>query len=78
MVHLTFRTDHVSLMFLSQFTHSQINDVNFLSGPQAPLMAPSSQSEDVLNVEQVALQEASLPPPVPRVMDPGWLTCPQL
>lgn len=36
---------------------------------EAPLMAPSSQSEDVLDVEQVALKEAS-PPPVHRVMDP--------
>lgn len=33
-------------------------------------MAPLSQSEDVLDVEQVALKEAS-PPPVHRVMDPG-------
>lgn len=33
-------------------------------------MAPSSQSEDVLDVEQVPLKEAS-PPPVQRVMDPG-------
>lgn len=48
-----------------------------MSGPQAPLVAPSSQSEDVLDVEQVALQEAPLPPPVNRVMDPGWLTRPQ-
>ena len=34
-------------------------------------MAPSSQSEDALDLEQVTLQEAPLPPPVRRVMDPG-------
>uniref|UniRef100_A0A671Y6Z9 Golgi reassembly stacking protein 1a n=2 Tax=Sparus aurata TaxID=8175 RepID=A0A671Y6Z9_SPAAU len=39
---------------------------------EAPLMAPSSQSEDVLDLEQVALQEAPLPPPIQRVMDPGF------
>lgn len=44
-------------------------------GLQAPLMAPSSQSEDLLDLEQVSLQEASLPPPIQRVMDPGWFTC---
>lgn len=38
--------------------------------PQAPLMAPSSQSEDVLDLEHV-------PPPIQRVIDPGRLTCPQ-
>lgn len=38
-------------------------------------MAPSSQSEDVLDLEQVTLQEAPLPPPIQRVMDPGQLTC---
>ncbi|XP_034410962.1 Golgi reassembly-stacking protein 1a [Cyclopterus lumpus] len=40
---------------------------------EAPLMAPSSQSVDVLHLEQVTLQEAPLPPPVQRVMDPGFL-----
>lgn len=40
---------------------------------EAPLMAPSSQSVDVLDLEQVTLQEAPLPPPVQRVMDPGFL-----
>lgn len=39
---------------------------------EAPLMAPSSQSEDVLDLEQVTLQEAPLPPPIQRVMDPGF------
>lgn len=34
-------------------------------------MASSSQSEDLLDVEQITLQEASLPPPIQRVMDPG-------
>uniref|UniRef100_A0A3Q3X6T6 PDZ GRASP-type domain-containing protein n=1 Tax=Mola mola TaxID=94237 RepID=A0A3Q3X6T6_MOLML len=38
----------------------------------APLMAPSSQSEEVLDLEQVTLQEAPLPPPIQRVMDPGF------
>lgn len=37
---------------------------------EAPLMAPASQSEDVLDVEQVTLQEDPLPPPIQRVMDP--------
>ncbi|KAA8578430.1 hypothetical protein FQN60_016326, partial [Etheostoma spectabile] len=40
---------------------------------EAPLVAPSSQSEDVLDLEQVTLQEAPLPPPVQRVMDPEEL-----
>lgn len=39
---------------------------------EAPLMAPSSQSEDVLDLDQVTLQEAPLPPPIQRVMDPGF------
>ncbi|XP_070830048.1 Golgi reassembly-stacking protein 1a [Chaetodon trifascialis] len=39
---------------------------------EAPLMAPSSQSDDVLDLEQVTLQEAPLPPPIQRVMDPGF------
>ncbi|XP_074506477.1 Golgi reassembly-stacking protein 1a [Sebastes fasciatus] len=39
---------------------------------EAPLMAPSSQSEDVLDLEQVTLQEDPLPPPIQRVMDPGF------
>lgn len=34
-------------------------------------MAPSSLSEDVLDVEQVALQEAPLLPPIQRGVDPG-------
>lgn len=38
---------------------------------QAPLIAPSNQSEDVLDLEQVSLQETPLPPPIQRVMDPG-------
>lgn len=40
---------------------------------QAPLIAPSSQSEDVLDLSQVTLQETPLPPPIQRVMDPGQL-----
>lgn len=39
---------------------------------ETPLMAPSSPVEDVLDLDQVALQEASLPPPIQRVMDPGF------
>lgn len=39
---------------------------------EAPLMAPSSPSEDLLDLEQVTLQESSLPPPIQRVMDPGF------
>lgn len=42
---------------------------------QAPLMAPSSLNEDVLDLEQVSLQEDPLPPPIQRVMDPGQLRC---
>lgn len=41
---------------------------------QASLVAPSSQSEDVLDLEQVTLQEVPLPPPIQRVMDPGQFT----
>ncbi|KAM9349726.1 Golgi reassembly-stacking protein 1a [Symphorus nematophorus] len=39
---------------------------------ETPLMAPSSQSEEVLDLDQVTLQEAPLPPPIQRVMDPGF------
>ncbi|XP_041659936.1 Golgi reassembly-stacking protein 1a [Cheilinus undulatus] len=39
---------------------------------EAPLLAPSNQSDEVLDVEQVILQETPLPPPVQRVMDPGF------
>ncbi|XP_078120791.1 Golgi reassembly-stacking protein 1a [Sander vitreus] len=39
---------------------------------EAPLVAPSNQSEDVLDLEQVTFQEAPLPPPIQRVMDPGF------
>lgn len=39
---------------------------------ETPLMAASSQSEDLLDLEQVTLEEASLPPPIQRVMDPGF------
>ncbi|KAF3698986.1 Golgi reassembly-stacking protein 1 Golgi peripheral membrane protein p65 Golgi phosphoprotein 5 [Channa argus] len=39
---------------------------------EAPLMAPSSHNEDVLDLEQVTLQEPPLPPPIQRVMDPGF------
>ncbi|XP_059200709.1 Golgi reassembly-stacking protein 1a [Centropristis striata] len=37
---------------------------------EAPLMAPPSHSEELLDQEQVTLQEAPLPPPLHRVMDP--------
>ncbi|XP_068593763.1 Golgi reassembly-stacking protein 1a [Cebidichthys violaceus] len=40
---------------------------------EAPLMAPSSPSVDALDLEQVTLQEAPVPPPIQRVMDPGFL-----
>eukprot|EP00066_Takifugu_rubripes_P026295 XP_011615561.1 PREDICTED: Golgi reassembly-stacking protein 1 isoform X1 [Takifugu rubripes] len=39
---------------------------------EAPLVAPSSRSEDLLDLDQVTLQEAALPPPIQRVMDPGF------
>lgn len=39
---------------------------------ETPLMAASSQSEDLLDLEQVTLEEAALPPPIRRVMDPGF------
>ncbi|XP_026169230.1 Golgi reassembly-stacking protein 1a [Mastacembelus armatus] len=39
---------------------------------EAPLMAPSSPSEEVLDLQQVTLHEAPLPPPIQRVMDPGF------
>ncbi|XP_041848251.1 Golgi reassembly-stacking protein 1a [Melanotaenia boesemani] len=39
---------------------------------EAPLMAPSSHSEELLDMEQITLQEAPLPPPIQRVMDPGF------
>lgn len=39
---------------------------------ETPLMAPSSQSEDVLDQDQVTLHEAPVPPPIQRVMDPGF------
>ncbi|XP_061747251.1 Golgi reassembly-stacking protein 1a [Nerophis ophidion] len=38
---------------------------------EAPLMAPSNQSEEVLDLEQVTLQDAPLPPPIQRVTDPA-------
>ncbi|XP_042337534.1 Golgi reassembly-stacking protein 1-like, partial [Plectropomus leopardus] len=39
---------------------------------EAPLMAPSTPSDDALDLEHIALQDAPLPPPVQRVMDPGF------
>lgn len=39
---------------------------------EAPLMALSSPSQGVLDLEQITLQEALLPPPIQRVMDPGF------
>ncbi|XP_019720369.1 Golgi reassembly-stacking protein 1-like [Hippocampus comes] len=38
---------------------------------EAPLMAPSSQSDDVLDSRQVTLQDISLPPPMQSVKDHG-------
>lgn len=38
---------------------------------ETPLMAPSIPSEDILDVEQVSIQ-TDLPPPIQRVMDPGF------
>ncbi|XP_054623912.1 Golgi reassembly-stacking protein 1-like [Dunckerocampus dactyliophorus] len=38
---------------------------------EAPLVAPSNQSEDVLDLGQVTLQDASPPPPIHSVTDPG-------
>ncbi|CAJ1071600.1 Golgi reassembly-stacking protein 1a [Xyrichtys novacula] len=40
---------------------------------EAPLLAPSYEEADVLDLDQVTLQEPPLPPPVQRVMDPGFL-----
>ncbi|XP_055017072.1 Golgi reassembly-stacking protein 1a isoform X2 [Boleophthalmus pectinirostris] len=37
---------------------------------ETPLMAPSTPSEDILDLEQVSLQTEPLPPPIQRVMDP--------
>lgn len=39
---------------------------------EASLMAASGQSEDTLELDQVTLQDSPLPPPVQRVMDPGF------
>lgn len=39
---------------------------------ETPLMAPSTPSEDILDVEQVSVQTSPLPPPIQRVMDPGF------
>lgn len=39
---------------------------------ETPLMAPSTPSEDFLDIEQVSLQTSPLPPPIQRVMDPGF------
>ncbi|XP_076018274.1 Golgi reassembly-stacking protein 1a [Genypterus blacodes] len=39
---------------------------------EANLMAPPSPSEDMVDLEQVSLQDAPLPPPIQRVMDPGF------
>ncbi|KAM4552360.1 Golgi reassembly-stacking protein 1a isoform 2-T2 [Odontesthes bonariensis] len=39
---------------------------------EAPLMAPSGQSDELLSMDQITLQEAPLPPPIQRVMDPGF------
>ncbi|KAM4728191.1 Golgi reassembly-stacking protein 1a [Anableps anableps] len=38
---------------------------------EAPLMAPSTPSEDLLDVEQITLLDSVIPPPVQTVMDPG-------
>ncbi|KAM4605555.1 Golgi reassembly-stacking protein 1a [Polymixia lowei] len=39
---------------------------------EAPLMAASGQSENLVDLGQVTLQDAPLPPPIQRVMDPGF------
>ncbi|KAM9719572.1 Golgi reassembly-stacking protein 1a isoform 1-T2 [Menidia menidia] len=39
---------------------------------EAPLMAPSGLSEELSGADPVGLQEAPLPPPIQRVMDPGF------
>ncbi|KAK7945106.1 hypothetical protein WMY93_000834 [Mugilogobius chulae] len=39
---------------------------------ETPLMAPSTPSEDVLDLQHISLQGESLPPPIQRVMDPGF------
>ncbi|XP_029930049.1 Golgi reassembly-stacking protein 1 [Myripristis murdjan] len=39
---------------------------------EASLMAPSGQSEDPVDLEHVILQDTPLPPPIQRVMDPGF------
>uniref|UniRef100_A0A3B4B6M2 Uncharacterized protein n=1 Tax=Periophthalmus magnuspinnatus TaxID=409849 RepID=A0A3B4B6M2_9GOBI len=38
---------------------------------ETPLMAPSTPSDDILDLQQVSLQTEPLPPPIQRVMDPG-------
>ncbi|KAM7378874.1 hypothetical protein PAMP_004468 [Pampus punctatissimus] len=39
---------------------------------EASLLAPSSQSEDVSDLEQVILEKAPLPPPIQSIKDPGF------
>lgn len=39
---------------------------------ETPLMAPSTATEDILDIQQVSLQTSPLPPPIQRVMDPGF------
>ncbi|KAJ0011869.1 hypothetical protein NQD34_012844 [Periophthalmus magnuspinnatus] len=39
---------------------------------ETPLMAPSTPSDDILDLQQVSLQTEPLPPPIQRVMDPGF------
>ncbi|CAM9203870.1 unnamed protein product [Lampetra planeri] len=45
---------------------------------EAPLMAPSTQSEDLSDLEQVTLEEVPHPPAIQRVMDPEELEVSEL
>ncbi|KAM3866085.1 Golgi reassembly-stacking protein 1-like [Diretmus argenteus] len=42
---------------------------------EASLMASPGQSDDAVDLEQVTLQDDPLPPPIQRVMDPGFSEC---
>uniref|UniRef100_A0A8C6UG16 Golgi reassembly stacking protein 1a n=1 Tax=Neogobius melanostomus TaxID=47308 RepID=A0A8C6UG16_9GOBI len=39
---------------------------------ETPLMAPSTSSEDMLDIQHVSLETSPMPPPIQRVMDPGF------
>uniref|UniRef100_A0A8C6UL93 Golgi reassembly stacking protein 1a n=1 Tax=Neogobius melanostomus TaxID=47308 RepID=A0A8C6UL93_9GOBI len=40
---------------------------------ETPLMAPSTSSEDMLDIQHVSLETSPMPPPIQRVMDPEEL-----